>query len=364
MGLAHPTDLDEWRRAVGPKSILRRASGRFRSPDLRSVQILRGSSDADLVVALDATHISVHTALLAPLSQLPLDRVVVVAAPDAWALLPEHRWQVREVRPTDVTAELRGMSAVIGSGHYTLIGSLVYAAACHHDVPYGVVQHGLLTPWTPPLPPGAHLLAWSAADAAYWTSGRRDVSSSVAGSALLNRATERRRDQDRFASAAVAASEKLLYLGQLHAAELPRRDLVAAAEQFCRQHGATYRPHPSERDRASRRQRARWLRSGIDVDLDPEQLSANRRPVVGVFSTGILEAAAAGVSAWVDMPDPPHWLTELWERYGMRRFGEEPTPMPDISPRAPAATAAWLRSPTTFPDVKGANRASCPEPSS
>ena len=30
-------------------------------------------------------------------------------------------------------------------------------------------QHGALTPYAPPLPPGAHLLAWSDADADFWT---------------------------------------------------------------------------------------------------------------------------------------------------------------------------------------------------
>ena len=34
-----------------------------------------------------------------------------------------------------------------------------------------VVQHGILTPFMAPLPVGAHLLAWSEADAAFWASG-------------------------------------------------------------------------------------------------------------------------------------------------------------------------------------------------
>ena len=44
-------------------------------------------------------------------------------------------------------------------------------------------------------------------------------------------------------------------------------------------------------------------------------------PVVSIFSTGILEAAARGRDAWVDFPHPPLWLEEFWERYGMHRFG-------------------------------------------
>jgi len=45
-----------------------------------------------------------------------------------------------------------------------------------------------------------------------------------------------------------------------------------------------------------------------------------------VFSTGILEGAAAGIPSWVDFPNPPQWLEELWQRYSMSRYGSaEPT---------------------------------------
>ena len=69
--------------------------------------------------------------------------------------------------------------------------------------------------------------------------------------------------------------------------------------------GATYRPHPSERDRASRRQHARWERAGIRVDRAGGPLAELTTPVVSVFSTGVLEAAARGIPAWVDFPGPP-----------------------------------------------------------
>jgi len=51
-----------------------------------------------------------------------------------------------------------------------------------------------------------------------------------------------------------------------------------------------------------------------------------RTSLVSVFSTGILEGAAAGIPAWVDFPNPPHWLEELWQRYSMSQYGStEPT---------------------------------------
>ena len=132
------------------------------------------------------------------------------------------------------------------------------------------------------------------------------------------------------------------YLGQLHGAELPRRELAAAAEAFCRTTGATYRPHPSERDRASRRQHALWERAGIHVDHAGGPLAEVGTPVVSVFSTGVLEAAARGIPAWVDFPRPPIWLAEFWTRYRMSQWGGAPTPSPVLAGDPPARLVADL----------------------
>ncbi len=51
--------------------------------------------------------------------------------------------------------------------------------------PFFVAQHGALTPFAPPLPRAAHLLAWSEADADFWTAGRQDVQVTAVGSQLL-----------------------------------------------------------------------------------------------------------------------------------------------------------------------------------
>lgn len=371
MGLIHPVDLQGWQRWQGSRGParerVRRLAHRIRSDVSPGLQILRGSQDADLVIALDATHASVRAGLVEPLSHLPLERVLVLAAPGAEAVLPAHAWRVEEVRPAEVTAALRGASAVLGSGHYTSVGALAYAAARHQDVRFGVVQHGLLTPWAPPLPSGSHLLAWSAPDADFWTAGRRDVTGSVIGSALLSRAAARSQAMlappgapyegrhradgpaDRPAGSTSAGSHRVadtlgapVYLGQLHGAELPRREMARAAEEFCRAHGAVYRPHPSEVDPASLRQHAHWARQGIEVEPGQDDLLVRRRPVVSIFSTGVLEAAAAGLPAWVEYPHPPMWLRELWRRYGMNRYGDAPTPAPRGHRDPAAAAAAWL----------------------
>jgi hypothetical protein len=199
--------------------------------------------------------------------------------------------------------------------------------------PFLVSQHGLLTPYAPPLPRDSCLLAWTHADADFWASGRSDVTVAVLGSQLLWQVEP--------TAAPVDAAERPTYLGQLHAAELSRSRLARAAYAFCQAHGATYRPHPSEKDRVSRLLHAGWERRGIRVSSETP-LSHLDSPVVSVFSTGVLEAAARGIPAWVDFPDPPMWLAEFWDRYGMRAYGEDPTralPRSDAEPAAAVARA-------------------------
>ena len=45
--------------------------------------------------------------------------------------------------------------------------------------------------------------------------------------------------------------------------------------------------------------------AGITIDRSGIPLRELGAPVVSVFSTGVLEAAAAGLPAWVTLPDPP-----------------------------------------------------------
>jgi hypothetical protein len=86
-------------------------------------------------------------------------------------------------------------------------------------------------------------------------------------------------------------------------------------------------------------------RAGVAIDQTATPLSATSNPVVSVFSTGVLEAAARGLPAWVDFPRPPAWLEEFWERYDMRAYGGDPTPAPPHPATEPArAVADVLRS--------------------
>ena len=110
----------------------------------------------------------------------------------------------------------------------------------------------------------------------------------------------------------------------------------------CREHAAVYRPHPSERDVTSRAVVAAYRRAGISVDTSGVPLVDLDTPIVSVFSTGVLEAAAQGRDAWVDFPRPPAWLGEFWERYGMHRLGNSPTPAPTRTEDEPARRIAEI----------------------
>ena len=87
---------------------------------------------------------------------------------------------------------------------------------------------------------------------------------------------------------------------------------------------------------------AAYERAGIAVDRSGTPLVDLVAPMVSVFSTGVLEAAAQGRDAWVDFPRPPAWLGEFWERYGMHRLGSDPTPAPARFEDEPARRIAEI----------------------
>ncbi len=228
-------------------------------------------------------------------------------------------------------------TVVVALGHFLHLGAAGLRAAVRAGARYVTVQHGLLTPHAPPLAPGTTLLAWGEADAEFWRSGRDDVTTRVVGSQLVWDAGHGPRPD-------VAEGVTPVFLGQLHGAELPRPVLERAAEGFCRSTGASYRPHPAEVDRRSRATHRRWERAGITVDRSPAPLRALGRPVVSVFSTGVLEAAAAGTPGWVYLTDPPAWVEQFWDRYHLARWGGAPTPAPEQPSVDPSrAVAAALR---------------------
>lgn len=336
MGLTHPQDLEAWHGWQRSRQRVRRLRNSLRTAEPGAFALTTfGGDEPRLLVAADSNSPTSRASLLQPL--LHLDIPVAVLSPDGQMALPGRRFDTcAPVDPREMPRILRGLRGVLSLGHYLPQGGLANAWAQKLGVPTFVVQHGALTPHAPPLPPGARLLAWNEADAKFWSSARADVAHEVVGSQLLWTAS---RDGEQ-----ASAEDKRIaptYLGQLHGAELSRVRLSRAAASFCRQHGATYRPHPSERDRLSRAAHATYRRLGISVDAS-QPLNELPGPVVSVFSTGVLEAAAQGRSAWVDLPAAPAWLGEFWERYDMHRFGDSPTPAPTLPAMEPAMRIAQI----------------------
>ena len=329
-GLTHPRDLEAWHRwqdrsqPVGRRA--QRMLGVLRDiarPDghAGNAVLTRGGPQPRVLVCLESRSPTSVRALLEPVRHLEPADVAVIAPTGVTDLLPDGEWKESPGYAPDLVAQYAaGGAVVLSTGHYLPLGALAHRSA--EPGRFLTVQHGLLTPHAPPLGEGTILLAWSEADAAYWRSGRDDVGSVVVGSQLLWEAAEP-------PQATIDPQAAPVFLGQLHGAELPRDVLAGAAEAFCRAEHATYRPHPSERDRKSLATHARWEASGIAIDRSGIPLRELGAPVVSVFSTGVLEAAAAGLPAWVSLTDPPTWLGEFWARYALAPWGGPPTASPE-----------------------------------
>lgn len=324
-----------WQRRQNPLRVVRSTL----RPDVpaRPWLAVRGAAPR-LLVALDATTPTQLASLVRPLELIGPDVDAAVLAPRRLeGLLPgEWTWVELGAEAHDggtVPQALRGTSAVLAVGHYLPVGSLAVDWARRLGAEFFVVQHGLLTPHAPPLPRDAHLFSFSDADAVFAASDRTDVTHTSVGSQLLWAAGAQPDEQG-------PSDDRPVYLGQLHGAELPRAGKARAAGGFCRATGAEYRPHPAETDILSRLQHKRWERQGVAFDRSGLPLAEIGRPVVSAFSTGVLEAAARGLPAWVHYPRPPAWLAEFWERYGMRPWGGDPTPSPVRPEREPAQAIA------------------------
>lgn len=340
MGLNHPDDLRAWRtwqeggrplrrRAVG---LVNRALGR-----VPAATLTLGGPRPKLVVVLEALKATTRQAQLAPLTHLDPRDVAVLAPSHVRGALPEHDWTTREGAPADLLGQVVDEETVVlSTGHYLPLGATAREFVGDPGR-FVTIQHGLLTPDAPPLAHGTTLLAWSRADAIFWRSGRPDVVAHTVGSQLL---------WDSAGGAAhspeVDEHATPLYLGQLHGSELPRHALADAAREFCLETGAVYRPHPSETDRGSLALHLALERQGIEIDRSGTPLPSVRRPVVSVYSTGVLEAALWGLPAWVAFPDPPWWLEDFWSRYGLSPWGGPPTPPPTRPEVEPSSAVAHV----------------------
>ncbi|MDU7361542.1 MAG: hypothetical protein E7L00_10095 [Propionibacteriaceae bacterium] len=333
MGLAFQT-IDEWRKWQASRRrihvlkdvLLRRTSTPTDAPDVRFWA--RGDNPA-LLIACDSDSPTNHFSLLAPLER---DGAPAVVAHPAGVDLSLDQTIWRPIDHDDVPWS--AITSLASIGDHLPVGAWAHGLANTHGWQQWVVQHGLLTPFSPPPPRGATVLTWSDADAAFLREGRPDLQCTTVGSPLLYNAA-------RHPAPHVSRFAKPVFLGQLHGAELSRASMTRSVTAFWKETGATYRPHPREEDKLSRAQHALWQRMGMEISTGGALAQLNR-PVVAAFSTGILEAAARGIPAWVYHQRPPSWLEEFWSRYAMARWGGRPTPAPEIVADPAARIASTL----------------------
>ena len=356
--LKYPLDLDAWqawqRRQKKLKwakyklnSLLDSARSRTVAEEpVRGLLYTRGAKPQVLIV-MDSFSPTNRNAILEPLKHLDAIDVALWVPEDASEYLngqyasarySRKDWSEQEISGDELTSLLPDVRIVLSAAQFLGRGAAAYEFSRAIGAEYWMVQHGLLVPQAPPLPVGCTLLAFSEADADFWASGRRDVTTHAVGSQLLYLAAQKA------AGAEVQKQNDLepIFLGQMHGAELPRASFAYASHSFLKKYGGVYRPHPSEKDKLSVLTHKLWEKEGIRIDRSGTPLNEVPNPVVSIFSTGVLEAAIRGIPAWVYHPAPPAWLVEFWDRYGMNRWGSEPTPAPVQPEKEPARRIAEL----------------------
>ena len=344
MGLKFSEDLAAWQKWAEKQNLARYLAHRLRRKTEdrpRQFAVLRRGSDAPKVlVALEATSPTQIAALLEPakhLEELGVP-VAVVTLVEHRAFLEARGYQiVEEISDSESMPDsLKEVKQVIAAGHYLPVGSWVFVLAQRQGWTFNVVQHGLNTPFAPPLPANSRLFAFSPADAEFWISGRSDIQAEVVGAQIFFEALQKPPVDDS------KIAETPIFLGQMHGAELSRASFARASYKFCQNHGAIYRPHPSEKDKLSTMTHKLWAKWGVTIDSSKTPLNELNNPVVSVFSTGVLEAAIRGIPAWVYHPNPPEWLLEFWNRYGLSQWGSEPTAPPVAPETEPAQKIARI----------------------
>lgn len=335
-GLVFATDLEAWQAWLASRNRVRQLKTAVRErvstpAPVDIVVALRGQPRALAVLeAASPSHLDAYER-----PALMLDEVAI-AFPRALSDRYEGgNWQLVDWAQAADSQLLAKVERVLAPGHYLGVSAEVYAWARARDIEFLVEQHGLLTPFMAPLAAGARALVWSQADGEFWASSRSDVSWQVVGSQLLFNAALQPRIK-------VCATARPLFLGQLHGAEIGRSYMAQVSERFCHDTGAIYRPHPSEKDKASRLIHAYWRRRGIEFDPGTSPLFETNRPVVSVFSTGTLEAAARGIPAWVYAPNAPSWVHAFHSRYGLSRWSDIPTVAPQSPALEPATAIAQI----------------------
>lgn len=332
-------DLEQWQQwERGRRRVMNTARGlkhRARPAAPEQAVLHLPADEPRTLVIIEKFTPSCRQAIVAPLRHL---------SPRTTAVLTPAGHDVDDVMPgltptahTGTQQLAPSITSVLSLGAYLGLSAPVEAWAARRDVPFHLVQHGLLTPASPPASRGAHVLAWSDDDAEYWWAGRLDVSVDVVGSQMLWEVSRMPR--------AEVTNERPVMLGQLHGTELTRAQALRTYWSACRGQGGggmDYRPHPNENDAVSRALHTVMRRRSITFDSTSSPLAELGRPVVSIFSTGTLEAAMRGLPAWVTATDPPAWVRDFWRRYRLAEWGSEPTPpwpMPDEEPAAALARA-------------------------
>ena len=356
--LKYPLDLDAWQEWQRRQKKLKWAKYKLNSlldsarsrtvaeEPVRGLLYTRGAKPQVLIV-MDSFSPTNRNAILEPLKHLDAIDVALWVPEDASEYLngqyasarySRKDWSEQEISGDELTSLLPDVRIVLSAAQFLGRGAAAYEFSRAIGAEYWMVQHGLLVPQAPPLPVGCTLLAFSEADAEFWASGRRDVTTHAVGSQLLYLAAQKA------AGAEVQKQNDLepIFLGQMHGAELPRASFAYASHSFLKKYGGIYRPHPSEKDKLSVLTHKLWEKEGIRIDRSGTPLNEVPNPVVSIFSTGVLEAAIRGIPAWVYHPAPPAWLVEFWDRYGMNRWGSEPTPAPVQPEKEPARRIAEL----------------------
>ena len=356
--LKYPLDLDAWQEWQRRQKKLKWAKYKLNSlldsarsrtvaeESVRGLLYTRGAKPQVLIV-MDSFSPTNRNAILEPLKHLDAIDVALWVPEDASEYLDgqyasarysRKDWSEQEISGDELTSLLPDVRIVLSAAQFLGRGAAAYEFSRAIGAEYWMVQHGLLVPQAPPLPVGCTLLAFSEADAQFWASGRRDVTTHAVGSQLLYLAAQKA------AGAEVQKQNDLepIFLGQMHGAELPRASFAYASHSFLKKYGGIYRPHPSEKDKLSVLTHKLWEKEGIRIDRSGTPLNEVPNPVVSIFSTGVLEAAIRGIPAWVYHPAPPAWLVEFWDRYGMNRWGSEPTPAPVQPEKEPARRIAEL----------------------
>lgn len=338
--------LDDWQAwQWRQQPLLRRKWREFRYRDAKEehpLPVTLWNSDASSAIFLFAvdSHSPSHIAAVAE----PLRRLIGWGVPVALVGRPPAGFPRGEGASFDELNDI-ALRATVSVGNHLALGARVKAMASKRGAPAVVVQHGALTPYAPPPAADDTVLAWSENDAHMWTVRQPSVSTRTVGSQMLWRASQSPRESSIPDSARAAG--QVLFLGQLHGAELPRRITIESVRHLSRECQVIYRPHPAETDLLSSAQHRWWRSRGVRLDTSHLPSFRLRVPVLAHFSTGLLEAAVSGTAAYGFCAQAPTWVQGFWERYGIAEWGsggETLVPIPSNEPAGEIAKilfSAW-----------------------